>query len=368
MKLFAQKDAEAFVKSGAKEFRFNRETRLTPGAKDVLSEANVKVTFDESASAPASPAVGGIASAPAPVTAKPKGGTADTSAYTAEDIALFSSPAAEEIKNEICDIGRRIWAREYCDGNGGNISCRISPERFICTPTGVSKGFMRPDMMCMVDGTGKQVAGTWKRSSEITTHLAIYHATSDAVSVCHAHPCHAGAFAIKELEPPPRLIPELEVFVGRVAVAKYQTPGSPEIAESIRPLAPNHQSIIMGCHGVICWGKSVEDAFFKMEITDAYCRTVILAQSLPGAASIPCDKMDDLLQIKKSLGLPDDRFGLKNAELCEIDPWDQMCGQRGCATPVTPFSPMTEPGQLSDADLERLVQKLTDEIITNLSK
>src|SRR5438874_324179 len=87
-------------------------------------------------------------------------------AYSAADIALFASKEANTIKEQICDIGRRIWAREYCDGNGGNISARLGPDRFICTPTGVSKGFMTPDMMCMVDGKGTQLGGTWKRSSE----------------------------------------------------------------------------------------------------------------------------------------------------------------------------------------------------------
>ena len=348
MKLFAQKEAEAFVKTGAVEFRYNRDIRLTPGAKDVFSEAGVKVVFDAESDAPA-------ASAPCAA-----------AAGTSADEKLFNSPEAERIKKEICDIGRRIWAREYCDGNGGNISARLGPDRFIITPTGVSKGFMTPDMLSMVDIKGNQLAGTWKRSSEFTTHAAIYETTPEAVSVCHAHPCHAGAFAIKELQPPARLIPELEVFVGQVAVAKYQTPGSPEIAASIRPLAPQHQSIIMGCHGVICWGKSVEDAYFKMEITDAYCRTIILAQSLPGSASIPCEKMDDLLNIKKSMGLPDNRYELKNAELCEVDPWTEMCGSRGCSTPVTPFNPMTAPQ--SDAELETLVQKLTNEIMANLNK
>ena len=348
MKLFAQKEAEAFVKTGAVEFRYNRDTRLTPGAKDVFSEAGVKVVFDAESSAPA-------ASAPCAA-----------AAGTSADEKLFNSPEAEQIKKEICDIGRRIWAREYCDGNGGNISARLGPDRFLITPTGISKGFMTPDMLSMVDIKGNQLAGTWKRSSEFTTHAAIYETTPEAASVCHAHPVHAGAFAIKELQPPARLIPELEVFVGQVAVAGYQTPGSPEIAASIRPLAPHHQSIIMGCHGVICWGKSVEDAYFKMEITDAYCRTIILAQSLPGSASIPCEKMDDLLNIKKSMGLPDNRYELKNAELCEVDPWTEMCGSRGCSTPVTPFNPMTAPQ--SDADLESLVQKLTNEIMANLNK
>ncbi|MEO8352800.1 MAG: class II aldolase/adducin family protein, partial [Chthoniobacteraceae bacterium] len=264
MTLIAQKEAAEFLKTGAKEFRQNSETRLTPGAKDIFNDANVKIVFDSAVStaAPAA-AMPATASGPGP--------------YSPDDVRLFSSKEANEIKEQICDIGRRIWAREYCDGNGGNISARLGPDRFICTPTGVSKGFMKPDMMCMVDGKGTQCGGTWKRSSEITTHMAIFHSTPEAMSVCHAHPCHAGAFAIKGMQPPPRLIPELEVFVGTVAYTPYKTPGSPEIAAEIFPLAPKHQSILMGNHGVICWGKSVEDAYFKMEITDAYCRTVILA-------------------------------------------------------------------------------------------
>jgi L-fuculose-phosphate aldolase len=353
MRLFAQKDAEDFVKTGAGEFRYNRDIRMTPGGRDTLTEAGIKIVFD----AGKEPSVA--------VNGSPGAGKQPNST---DHLKMFQSSEAERIKQEICDIGRRIWMREYCDGNGGNISCRLGPDRFIVTPTGVSKGFMTPDMLCLVDGKGNQLAGKLKRSSEFTTHLAIYDSTPEAVSVCHAHPVHAGAFAVKELEPPPRLIPELEVFVGRVPVASYETPGSPEIAASITPLAPKHQSIIMGCHGVICWGKSVEDAYFKMEITDAYCRTVILAQSLPGAASIPCDKMDDLLDIKKKMGLPDSRFDLKPAELCEVDPWTQMCGQHGCSSPVTPFNPMPSPGTPAGAEVEALVQKLTDEIVASLQK
>lgn len=357
MTLIAQKEAADFVKTGAKEFRQDSETRLTPGAKDIFNDAGVKIVFAGSATHSSN---GSTASSQgyAPVAAP--------GAYSPADVKLFASKEANEIKEQICDIGRRIWAREYCDGNGGNISARLAPDRFICTPTGVSKGFMTPDMMCMVDGKGTQVGGTWKRSSEITTHMAIFHSTPEAVSVCHAHPCHAGAFAIKGMQPPPRLIPELEVFVGTVAYTPYKTPGSPEIAAEIFPLAPKHQSILMGNHGVICWGKSVEDAYFKMEITDAYCRTVILAQSIPGGASIPCEKLPELLTIKQKLGLPDDRYDLKPAGLCEVDPWQQMCGSHGCSSPVTPWNPITQDNTASDADIEALVQKLTDEIVAKL--
>ncbi len=344
MKLFAQKDAEAFIKTGAKEFRFNGETRLTPGARDAFSEARVKVVFDSGAAA------------------------APSGAARSDDEKLFNSPEAQSLKEQICDIGRRIWMREYCDGNGGNISARLGPDRFIVTPTGVSKGFMKPDMLCLVDLAGNQLAGTWKRSSEFTTHAAIYRATEEAKAVAHAHPCYAGAFAIKGLQPPPRLIPELEVFVGTVAYTPYKTPGGPEIAAEIFPLAPKHQSILMGNHGVICWGKSVEDAYFKLEITDAYCRTVIHAQSLPGGTSIACEKLPELLDLKKKMGLPDDRYGLKPAELCEVDPWAQVCGQHGCSSPVTPWTPMTNDPQPTGADIEALVQKITEQIVANLDK
>ena len=346
MKLFAQKEAEAFIKTGAKEFRYNRDTRLTPGAKDLFADAGVKLVFDSA------------------TTSTP---STKSTPSTTDDAKLFNSPEAQAIKEQLCDIGRRIWMREYCDGNGGNISARLGPDRFIVTPTGVSKGFMKPEMLSLVDIGGQQLAGTWKRSSEFTTHAAVYRSTPEAMSVCHAHPCYAGAFAIKGLRPPPRLIPELEVFVGTVAYTPYKTPGSPEIADEIFPLAPKHQSILMGNHGVITWGKSVEDAYFKMEITDAYCRTVIHAQALPGGESIPCDKLPELLDIKKKMGLPDDRFGLKPAELCEVDPWLQVCGQHGCSTPVTPWTPMSNDAPAA-SDLEALVQKITEEIVASLNK
>lgn len=343
-KLITQTEAETIIRSGVKEFRQGPHVRLTPGARDAFTEAGVRVVFDAAASA--APAASG------------------------SDEQLYRSPQAEKLKQEICDIGRRIWMREYCDGNGGNISVRLAPDRFLVTPTGVSKGFMTPEMIGLCDGKGNQLAGTWKRSSEFTTHLAIYDSTPEAVAVCHAHPCHAGAFAIKELAPPGRLIPELEVFVGQVVVAPYQTPGSPEMAAAIRPLAPKHQSIIMGLHGLICWGKSVEDAYFKMEITDAYCRTCILAQALPGAASIPCEKMDDLLAIKKKLGLPDNRYDLQPATLCEVDPWETLCGQRDPSRPVTPFDPMTRDAgapSLSPQEMEATVKAITDQIMAALN-
>ncbi|MSU69305.1 MAG: class II aldolase/adducin family protein [Opitutaceae bacterium] len=356
MKLFAQKEAAEYIKTGAKEFRFNRDTRLTPGARDLFSEAQVKAVFDAGA---------GSVSSPAPKPA-PEGRPA---AFKGDVGAHFNSAEARKLKDEICEIGRRCWIREYNDGNGGNISARLG-DYFLCTPTGVSKGFLKPEMVCLVDLEGNQLAGNakWKRTSEILSHLGIYKAVPAAAAVVHAHPIHATAFAMAGIEPPQCLIPEVEVFVGTIPVAEYKTPGSPEMSVLLGQLAPQHQAILMGNHGVITWGTSVEDAYFKMEITDSYCRTLWVASQLPSKRTvIPPEEVRKLLDLKQKMGLPDDRLGLKAAQLCDCDPWDQI-GDRPqtCATPAAGRGPNT--ATMTNAELEGLVQKLTSEVMTQLAK
>ncbi len=340
MNVVTQKEAEAFVATGAKEYRVGTGMLLTPSARDVFSSHQVKIVSVEGPSGSASPV---------------------PSADPAKMEELFRSEEAERIKREICDIGRRLWQREYVDGNGGNISCRLTENTFLCTPTRVSKGFMKPESISLVDGEGRQLAGTAARTSEITTHLALYRGEPKARAVVHAHPVHATAFAIAGVEPPPCLIPELEVFVGRVPVAPYKTPGSAEMAAIIEPMAAQHQSILMGNHGVICWGDSVEDAYFKMEITDAYCRTLIVAAHLnPSHSGIPAEKMQDLLEIKKRMGLPDPRYNLEAVRLCEIDPWEVLSGK------ASRCSPGPAPG-LADVS-EDLVREITDQVMKALSQ
>ena len=134
----------------------------------------------------------------------------------------------------------------------------------------------------------------------------------------------------------------------------------------IAPLAAKHQSIMMGNHGLICWGTGIEDAYFKMEITDAYCRTLIVAMHIPSpGTSIPCDSMSDLLKLKEKLGLPDPRHGLQPAQLCEIDPWEKMKDH-----PMSCCSPAGEanPAVMTNAELENSVQRITDEILKKLGQ
>lgn len=224
---------------------------------------------------------------------------------------LFESEGAQALKAAICEMGRRCWARGFTEGNGGNFSARLG-DHFLCTPTGVGKGFMTPDMICLVDSGGRQIAGhgAWQCTSEIFAHLAIYRVVPTAASVAHAHPVHATAFAISGIEPPRGLLPEVEIFVGPIVRADYRMPGSSELGAIIEKLAPGHQSILLRNHGLICWGATVEDAYFKLEITESYCRTLAVAAQLPGRqTTIPPDELAKLLELKKRLGIPDARLG-----------------------------------------------------------
>jgi L-fuculose-phosphate aldolase len=222
---------------------------------------------------------------------------------------FFKSRAARALKEQFCEIGRRLWARAYVDGNGGNMAIRVGKNMALCTPTLVSKGFMKPDDICLVDLDGNQLAGTRPRTSEILMHLQIMKRQKRAVATVHCHPPHATAFAIAGIEPPSCMLPEIEVFVGKVPVAPYRTPGTPEMGKLVAALSDHHNTILMANHGAVSWSHvSLEDAYFKMEILEAYCQTVVIASQLGSPLKKFTEAhMRDLLAIKKTLGIPDPR-------------------------------------------------------------
>jgi L-fuculose-phosphate aldolase len=234
--------------------------------------------------------------------------------------AFFHSPSCHALKLQICDIGRRLWQRAYVDGNGGNIAIRVGKDIALCTPTLVSKGFMKPEDLCLVDFKGNQLFGAKRRTSEILMHLQIMKSQPRAVAVVHCHPPQATGFAVAGIVPPTCLIPEFEVFVS-AAIAPYRTPGTPELGRQIAGLVDKHNVILMANHGVVSWShNNVEDAYFKMEILESYCRTILVASQLGRTPNtISPAQLQDLLKIKKSLGIPDPRYDLKEGELCDND-------------------------------------------------
>src|SRR5246500_1829376 len=232
---------------------------------------------------------------------------------------LFHSSAAQALKEEIVSVGGKLWHRQYVDGNGGNISARLSRDYIICTPTMLSKGDLRPEDLLLVDLDNNQIIGDRPQTSEIRLHLEIYKAVPQARAIVHCHPPYATAHAVAGLVPQGELVPEQEVFIGPVALAPYETPGTAEFARTILPMVKQHNTILLANHGIVCWADTVTHAEWYAEVLETYCWTLMLASQMGVPISyISEQKGSDLLAMKKRLGLPDVRFDAANMKECQL--------------------------------------------------
>jgi L-fuculose-phosphate aldolase len=228
---------------------------------------------------------------------------------------------AHKIKQDICEIGRRIYAKGFAAANDGNITVRLSDNEVLCTPTMHCKGFLKPEDICTIDMTGKQISGIKKRSSEALLHLEIYKQRKDVKSVVHCHPPHACAFAIAREPIPQCILPEVEVFLGDVPITKYETPGGQAFADTILPFVNKTNVILLANHGTVSYGENVERAYWWTEILDAYCRMLILSKQLGRVTYFNEKQERELLDLKEKWGWADPRNTpeYKDCDICAND-------------------------------------------------
>jgi L-fuculose-phosphate aldolase len=210
-----------------------------------------------------------------------------------------------ELREQICQIGRRIYAKGFAAANDGNISVRLDEREVLCSPTMVCKGDLKPDELCKVDYEGKQLSGRRKRSSEILLHLTAYKHNPKVQAVVHCHPPHATAFAVAGEPIPKCVLPEVELFLGEVPIAAYETPGTQRFADTIIPFVHRCNTIILANHGTVTFGPDLEKAYWNSEIIDAYCRILILARQLGRVNYLNAQQMRELLDLRKQLGYDD---------------------------------------------------------------
>lgn len=209
-----------------------------------------------------------------------------------------------EIKQEICEIGRRIYADGFVAANDGNISVKIDEDTYFATPTGVSKGFMTPEMICKVDGEGNlKEPNDWRPSSEFKMHLRVYQERQDVNAVVHAHPPIATAFAIAGIPLDKLIMPEAVIFLGAVPIAEYGTPSTMEIPDSLMPYIQDYDSILLANHGALSFGCDLNTAFFRMESTEFYAKLLFYARMLGGEKEISCGNIKKLIDLRKQFGV-----------------------------------------------------------------
>ncbi len=285
-----------------------------------------------------------------------------------------------QLKLEICDIGQRIYNKGFAAGNDGNISYRLGENQVLCTPTMISKGFMKPDDLCVVDMEGNQLSGRRKRTSEILLHLAIMKERPDVKSVVHCHPPHATAFAVAREPIPQCVLPEVEVFLGDVPITKYETPGAQAFADTVLPFVKKCNVIVLANHGTVSFGETVEKAYWWTEILDAYCRILMMARDLGKINYFSEEKERELLDLKTRLGFGDPRLN-KEMENCDIcandvfrDSWRASGVERRAFEPPPSMRPATGKRAASgnsagagNVDQEALIQTITERVMAALA-
>lgn len=290
----------------------------------------------------------------------------------------MQKPNIHKLKQEMCEIGRRIYNKGFAAGNDGNISFRIGENEVLCTPTMVSKGFMTPDYICTVDMEGNQLSGIRKRTSEVLLHLAIMKERPEVKSVVHCHPPHATAFAVAREPIPQCVLPEVEVFLGDVPITRYETPGGQKFADTVLPFVKKTNVIILANHGTVSFGETVEKAYWWTEILDAYCRILMLAKQLGNVSYFSEKEERELLDLKAKWGYGDARFlpEMQNCDICANDVFRNSWNETGVSRRAfdapppmgkTPAATASGPaGELPNQ--EALVQAITDRVLAALGK
>ncbi len=211
-----------------------------------------------------------------------------------------------EIKLEMCEIGRRVYDRGMVAANDGNFSVKLSDNEFLCTPTGVSKGFMTPEYICKIDRNGKllEARGDFKPSSEMKMHMRVYKERPDVQAVVHAHPPYATTFAAARIPLEQPVLSEAVLTLGKVPVAAYGTPSTQEVPDAVAEYLPYYDAMLLANHGALTYGDSLLNAYHKMESVEFYARLLYQVKLLGGARELTEKQVEDIYEIRRKSGMP----------------------------------------------------------------
>jgi len=264
-----------------------------------------------------------------------------------------------EIKKQICDIGKRIYDRGMVAANDGNISVKISDNEFLCTPTGVSKGFMTPEYICKVDRDGNviQANGNFKPSSEIKMHMRVYQQRPDVKSVVHAHPIYATSFAIAGIPLTQPIMPEAVIALGCVPIAEYGTPSTMEIPDAVEKYLQYYDAVLLANHGALAYSDSLLAAYHKMESLEFYAELLFHSKQLGGPKELSAEQVERLYEIRRQFGMT----GKHPADLCP----NAKSGKASCHS--CGGSCHSKSAAIGNADAD-LVAAITKKVMEQLGK
>lgn len=224
------------------------------------------------------------------------------------------------LREQICQIGRLMYEKDFIDGIAGNISARLNEDRVLATPSGLAKGFMTPDQLIIVNLDGERVDSPTAANaelhptSELSMHLECYRQRPDIGGVVHAHPAYSVALTLVGYDFSRAVVPESVVLLGAVPVTPYATPSGVENRDAIRGLIGRHDAILLAHHGSLTVARSVWDAYLLLETLEHTAQILYLAEQAGGPHVLPAHQVAKLLRLRERLGLAREgdaeRFGV----------------------------------------------------------
>ncbi len=209
-----------------------------------------------------------------------------------------------EAKRSIVEIGRKMYEKNFVAANDGNISCRVGENVIWTTPTGVSKGDLTEDILVKMTLDGEILDGTKKPSSEVKMHIRVYKEDPEIMGVCHAHPPVCTSFAIAGRGLDRAIYPEALVNLGTVPCVHYEAPGSQGIPDSIAPYVRGYNGVLLGNHGAVSWGKTLTDAWYRLESMEHYAMIIMYTDNILGKANeLSTAQVKELVDIRTKLGI-----------------------------------------------------------------
>lgn len=208
-----------------------------------------------------------------------------------------------QLRTDIVEVGRRLYARGYTAANDGNISVRLGTDRLLMTPANVCKGFMTEQMMVVTDLDGKKLSGDRKPSSEMQMHLEVYRHRPEIQAVVHAHPPIATAFAVAGIPLDRAVLAEVVTTLGSVPIAEYATPSTKELPDAVRKYVKAHDGMLLANHGALTLGSDVFAAYYKMETIEHFAHISFVARLLGGERLLSRDEVMRLQGLRGSYGI-----------------------------------------------------------------
>lgn len=225
-----------------------------------------------------------------------------------------SSPS--EIRAAVVRVCRELDRREYVGGRDGNVSALLPDGKIVVTPAGMRKGDVALEHLVVVDRQGRATRPGGRVSTEVQMHLRIYERRSDVRAVVHAHPPVATGFAAAGVALSECVLPEVIVGLGRVPVARYATPGTPDVSHALDEWIADHDAILLENHGAVCVGADVDAAHQRMETVEQAARILLVARLLGGPSALGPEQVAELLQSRPRYGV---REGLAACDMPSRD-------------------------------------------------